>query len=106
MKPQKWEPADGSEEIQQAAIDSIARDIYTRLHTLARKRLIRDQLLKWETAYTRWGTGSAKERANDIEMIYNLAVPVAGEINDDDEFLVKVTELVEDAVRAKGGELW
>jgi hypothetical protein len=105
MKPQKWEPADGSEEIQQAAIDSIARDIYARLHTLARKRLIRDQLLKWETAYTRWGTGSAIERAYDIDKIYKLAVPV-GEINDDDEFLVKVAELVEDAVRAKGGELW
>src|SRR3989442_8363044 len=51
VRPQKWEPAEGSEEMQQAAIDSIARDIYTQLHTLARKRLIRDQLLKWETAY-------------------------------------------------------
>ncbi len=107
VRPQKWEPADGSEEVQQAAIDSIARDIYARLHTLARKRLIRDHLVKWETAYTRWGRGSAKERAYDLELIYNLAVPV-GEINDDAayEFLVSVVELVRDSVRAKGGDLW
>lgn len=107
VRPQKWEPADGSEEMQQAAIDSIARDIYARLHTLARKRLIRNYLVKWEAAYTRWGTGSAKERAYDLELIYNLAVPV-GEINDDAayEFLMSVVELVRDSVRAKGGDLW
>ncbi len=57
--------------------------------------------------YTRWGRGSAKERAYDLELIYNLAVPV-GEINDDAayEFLVSVVELVRDSVRAKGGDLW
>jgi GTPase Era involved in 16S rRNA processing len=108
MKPQKWEPADGSEEMQQAAIDGIARDIYTRLHALARKRLIKEHWLEWETAYTRWGIGSAKERAQDLELIYNLAVPIVGEFNDDvaDEFLASVVELVGEAVRSKGGELW
>jgi GTPase Era involved in 16S rRNA processing len=108
MKPQRWQPADGSEEIQQAAIDSIARDVYARLHTFARKRLIRDHLLKWETAYTRWGTGSAKERAHDLESIYNRAAPIVGEITDDaaDEFLASIVELVSDAVQAKGGQLW
>lgn len=75
--------------------------------SLARKRLIRDHLVKWEAAYTRWGTGSAKERAYDLELIYNLAVPV-GEINDDTayEFLMSVVELIGDSVRAKGGDLW
>jgi hypothetical protein len=108
VKPQRWEPADGSEEMQQAAIDTIAREIYKQLHTLARKRLIRDHLLKWETAYSRWGTGSTKERAYNIEMIYNLAVPQVGEIDaaEAEEFLVNVVELVRDAVESHGGRLW
>lgn len=107
VKPQKWEPADASEEMQQTTIDSIASSIYKQLHTLAQKRLIRDHLLKWETAYIRWGKGSAKERAYDLELIYNLAVPV-GEIDDDAayKFLVSIVDLVKDSVQAKGGDLW
>jgi hypothetical protein len=108
MKPRKWEPADASEEMQQATIDSIARDIYHQLHTFAKKQLIKDQWLRWETAYTRWGTGSAKERAYDLNLLYNLAVPKIGELNDDvaDEFIKRIVELIEYAIRSNGGELW
>jgi hypothetical protein len=107
-KPQRWEPADGSEDMQQAAIDNIAREIYKQLHSFARIRLIRDYRFKWETAYSRWGTGSTKERAYDLEMIYNLAVPQVGEIDDEEaeEFVMKVVGLVRDAVEAHGGRLW
>lgn len=107
VRPQKWEPADSSEEMQQVTIDSIASNIYTQLHALAQKRLIRDHLLKWETAYTRWGKGSAKERAYDLEMIYNLAVP-AGKFIDDNayKFTMSIVELVRASVQAKGGDLW
>jgi hypothetical protein len=41
-------------------------------------------------------------------MIYNLAVPQVGEIDDEEaeEFVVKVVDLVRDAVEAHGDRLW
>lgn len=107
-KPFKWEPVAGPEEVQQAAIDRIAREIYTQLHAFGRAQIIRDHLLDWETAYSRWGTGSARVRAHDIQMIYTLAVPFFGELDDElgDAFLGQVVELVRTAVQTGGGRFW
>ncbi len=107
-KPQKWEPFDnGSEEMRQAAVDTIAREMYSQLHTLTQKRLIRDHVLNWETAFSRYGRGSARVRAHDVEMIYHIAAPTVDEVegSEEQEFLVSAIELVRDAVRAGGGKL-
>jgi len=105
--PIKWEPSSKvTEEMKQAAIDSIARELYSQLRKLARKRLIDDPVLDWRTAFSRRGTGSARVRALDIAMIYNLAVPIPDETMDGemDEFIVDITELVREAVKEGGGK--
>ena len=106
-KPQRWDPFDnGLEEMRQAAIDTIAREMYSQLHSFTQKRLIRDHVLTWETAYSRYGRGSARVRAHDVEMIYHIAAPTVDEVesSEDHDFLVNVIELVRDAVRAGGGK--
>src|SRR5262249_35802585 len=98
----------GLEEMRQAAIDTIAREVYSQLHVLARKRLIREHVLNWETAYSRSGRGSTRIRAHDIEMIYHVAAPTVGEEDGGEEqaFLVHVVELVRNAVKSRGGKLY
>jgi hypothetical protein len=93
--------------MRQAVIDTIAREMYSQLHVLAQKRLIRDHVLNWETAYSRYGRGSTRVRAHDIETIYHVAAPTVDEVEgyEEQEFLVNVIELVRDAVRAGGGNL-
>lgn len=106
-KPQRWDPFDnGLEEMRQAAIDTIAREMYSQLHAFTQKRLIRDHVLNWETAYSRYGQGSARIRAHDVETIYHVAAPTVDEVEgrEEQEFLVNVIELVRDAVRAGGGK--
>jgi len=106
--PIKWEPSSKvTEEMKQAAIDSIARELYSQLRKLARKRLISDPVLDWGTAFSRRGTGSTRVRARDIAMIYDLAVPIPDETVDGemDEFIVDITELVREAVKEGGGKL-
>lgn len=108
-KPQRWDPLDnGLEEMRQAAIDTIAREVYSQLHVLARKRLIREHVLNWETAYSRAGRGSTRIRAHDIEMIYHVAAPTVdkGDRGEEQAFLVHVVELVRDAVKSGGGKLY
>lgn len=115
-KPQRWHPIDNRlEEMQQAAINTIAREVYSRLHILIRKRLIEnriedrgdDRVPSWKTAYFRYGRGSTRVRAHDIETIYRVAAPPIDEVEgtEEHEFLVKVIELVREAIKAGGGEL-
>ncbi len=106
--PIKWEPSSKvTEEMRQAAIDSISRELYSQLHKLARKRLISDPALDWGTAFSRRGTGSTRVRARDIAMIYDLAAPIPDERIDGemDKFIVDITELVREAVKVGGGKL-
>ena len=107
-RPQTWEFATyRSEEERQAAIDAIARDIYAQLHIIARQRIILDCIPQWQKAYARSGTGSAKVRADDIELIYRYAAPLPDELRDDDidAFCIEVTRLIQDAIHAGGGRL-
>ena len=106
--PIRWEPSSKvTEEMKQAAINSIAREVYSQLRRLARERLITDPVLDWGTAYSRRGTGSTRVRARDIAMIYDLAVPIPDETVDSemDKFIVDITELVREAVKVGGGKL-
>jgi hypothetical protein len=106
--PTKWEPSSKvTEEVRQAAIDNIARELYPQLRKFARKRLITDPVLDWGTAFSRRGTGSTRVRARDIAMIYDLAVPVSEGTSDSetDTFIVNITELVREAVKSGGGKL-
>ncbi len=108
-KPLKWEHAEGlSDEMQQVAIDTITREMYTQFHILARKRLIRTHVPDWETAYSRSGTGSTRVRAHDIDLIYTSAAPIVDEAgtHEANEFLDQVIQLVRNAVLVGGGKLW
>jgi len=105
--PKVWEPSNKiTEEMKQATIDSIARELYSQLRKLARKRLIDDPVLDWRTAFSRSGTGSARVRAKDIAMIYDLAVPIPEEEADSaiNRFILDIRELVKEAVISGGGE--
>ena len=105
--PIKWEPSSKvTEEMKQAAIDSIARELYSQLRKLARKRLIGDPVLDWVTAFSRRGTGSTRVRARDIATIYELAVTIPDETVDGvmDPSSVDITELVRKAVKEGGGK--
>lgn len=92
--------------MKQAAIDSIARELYSQLRKLARKRLIGDPVLDWVTAFSRRGTGSTRVRARDIATIYELAVTIPDETVDGvmDPSSVDITELVRKAVKEGGGK--
>lgn len=56
--------------------------------------------------FYRYGTGSTKVRARDIESIYATAAPTSDEVEDEfNSFLQQVTYLVRHAVLAEGGKL-
>jgi hypothetical protein len=105
--PITWEPSHKvREEMKQAVIDCIARQIYSHLHRLARKRLISDPVRSWRIAFSRRGTGSTRVRAQDIARIYDAAMPLSDETAEEemDEFLTDITALVDEAVKAGGGK--
>lgn len=128
--PLRWERSyQGTEEMRQAAIDSIARELYPQLHSLIRQRLMIDARPDWRRAYLYQGTGSTKVRARDIDYIYAMAAPTFSEMkhtsniepicippfptsigdeswgNGVDEFTIHVIEAVRRAVHASGGRI-
>lgn len=77
------------------------------MRKLARQGLIIDPVLDWGTAFSRRGAGSAKVRAKDIAMIYDLAVSISDGPSglETDEFIVNITELVREAIKSGEGKL-
>jgi len=107
QSPIAWEPVDGSSEKKQAAIASVKQQLHILMEGFAIRRMLQEQIDDWKRAYDRFGPGSTRPRARDIERIYDVALPVPGEEADPNTstFLRVTRELVKHAVKAGGGKL-
>ncbi len=107
--PLGWHPHAPAEEDESrtVAIDSIRTEVFTRLHELARRRILDERFSGWLEAFEYRGTGSTRVRARDIVTIYESAAPVPNEMPgpDSNEFLFEIRELVAESVEAGGGKL-
>lgn len=106
--PLDWEPHPPSEEgeARTQAIDAIRSEVFSRLHDLARRRILDERFGGWLAAYEHRGTGSTRDRARDIVGLYEDAAPVPNETPAaSNEFMFEVRELVAEAVEAGGGKL-
>lgn len=106
-KPREWRTPNLSEKVQQAAVNKVAQEVYSRLHTSISARLLYDHLNKWITAYEHHGPGSTQPRARDIRFIYEVATPIPEEVptKESNDFLDDIRKLFKDAVAAAGAEV-
>jgi len=107
--PLAWDPVappDDSEE-RQAAIDTIKKEVFTRLHDLARTRVLEERISGWVEAYEHRGTESTRVRAREVVTLYEEAAPVPNEMPgpDANEFLFELRELIAESVIEGGGSL-
>ena len=104
-RPSRWNPANASEEEQQAVINAIAQEVFRRVSALARERLFLAQTPAWLTAFERSGKGSATTRAFDIEAIFDVAAPHPDErfSRASVEFQRELRLLVREAILEQGG---
>lgn len=107
--PTGWDPrtpGDDSEE-RQTAIDSIKKEVFTRLHDLSRRRVLDERVSGWVQAYEHRGPGSTRVRAREVVTLYEEAAPVPNEMLGPDvsEFLAELRELIAESVQTGGGIL-
>jgi hypothetical protein len=104
--PLCWEPDDAPEEMRRQVIGEIASNVNANLHQIGETRLFHERISQWSTAYSHRGTGSSRERAQDIEGIYGIAAPIPGEAADPyaSALVASVKTLVQEAVEAAGGK--
>ncbi len=103
--PLKWVPEDAPEEMKRQVVSEITSEVHAELHALAESRLFHERVKAWSIAYSHRGTGSTRERARDIEAIYEQAAPIPGEMADPraSEFVASVLKVAQAAVERKGG---
>lgn len=107
--PLKWgtvAPPEDSED-RQTAIDTIRKEVFTRLHDLAKIRVLEERVSGWVEAYEHRGTGSTRVRARDMVTLYEEAAPIPNEMPgpDANEFLFELRELIADSIIEGGGSL-
>jgi len=107
--PLSWNPVAPPEdsEDRQVAIDTIKKEVFTRLHELAKTRVLDERISGWVEAYEHRGTGSTRVRARDMVTLYEEAAPVPNEMPgpDANEFLFELRELIAESVIDGGGSL-
>ena len=107
--PAGWTKSPADEDEKQAAIDKIRREVSSRIHALAQKRLITSHPDPgpWQVAFAFSGTGSSHERAKVMAQIYDAAAPSITSALDPtaQEFLDQVVQIVGDAVRNADGSI-
>lgn len=107
--PLTWEPITPPEdsEERQTAIDTIKKEVFTRLHDLARSRVLEERVNGWVEAYEHRGPGSTRVRARDVVTIYEDAAPVPNEMPgpDANKFLFEIRALIADSIKAAGGQI-
>ncbi len=106
-KPRSWKTHTPSEESQQIAVNKVAQEVYSRLHSLISDRLFHDHLHEWGNAYAHRGIGSTRVRARDIRFIYEIATPVPAEAptTESIDFLDIIREIFRDAAISAGAEV-
>ncbi|MCY4392958.1 MAG: hypothetical protein OXE43_13060 [Chloroflexi bacterium] len=105
-EPESWtrEPTDSERD---EVIDRIRREVFQRMHSFADERLVDSHLREWDRAYLFRGRGSSRERAREVNGIYDEAAPAITSARDVDaeEFLQEVIDIVNDSVIEAGGEV-
>ena len=104
--PLRWEPESATEEMKRQVIADIASVVHGKLHELGESRLFHERVKEWSVAYSHRGTGSARERAMDIDGIYGVAAPIPGETGDphSSALVASIKALVQEAVESAGGD--
>jgi hypothetical protein len=106
-KPAKWTKTPRNEEEEDAVIDAIKQSVDIELRRLAESRIANAPLKRWQTAFRHSGRGSTFKRAEDIQMLYNIAAPELGTVMTEvaREFLNEVRQIVYTAIKEHEGEI-
>ena len=107
VKPRGWKPSVPVEEARQQAVDRVAQEFFTRLHSLANRRLFIDHVAEWAGAYRHAGTGSTRLRARDIRDLYEDAAPIPGEVPEQEstDLLDGIRSMFKEAAEIAGAEV-
>jgi hypothetical protein len=105
--PLRWDGRAPTEEEAAAAIARVQREVFSRLSSLASRRLIDTPHQRWVGAFALRGPGSTFDRARTVQTIFIEGAPVPGPVLDprSTEFLKDMQGLVEEAIREGGGRL-
>ena len=107
--PLSWIPSPPPEDSQDLidAVDTIKKEVFTRLHDLSRRRILEERVRGWISAYEHRGVGSTRIRAREVVTIYEEAAPIPNEMPgpDANKFLFELRELIAGSVKATGGQL-
>ena len=105
--PLQWEPAQGTEEMKRQVVNEILDEVAKGLAQLSITRMFHDRSKEWAKAYYEHsGPGSTRDRAHDIDAIYDLAAPTPTEKANENasKFVAAITGIVRTAVEKAGGK--
>lgn len=107
--PLEWDPTTPPDDsdVRVVAIDTIKKEVFTRLHDLSRRRVLDERVKAWIAAFELRGQGSTRVRAREVAVVYGEAAPIPNEMPgpDANAFLFEVRELIADSIEAGGGKL-
>ncbi len=98
---------EGDERERQAAIESVRERVSGAIDGLAHRRLIKEHLEDWRTAYDRRGRGSTRLRTRDIRNIYDETAPLPEAVMPplSRKFLSEIRKIIIEAVESSGGKV-
>lgn len=105
--PSSWTREPLTDDEAQEALALVRRYVFDALHGYARKRILDDQNMGWQTAFALYGRGSSLERAQQINALLHKAAPIPGANMTPPKFafLNDVRALVANAIERGRGEL-
>jgi hypothetical protein len=104
--PLRWEPAGAPDEMKRQVTNEILDKVAGNLEQLGKSRLFQDRTKEWSRAYYEHsGRGSTRDRARDIDGIYDIAAPTPTDKADENasNFVAAIRAIVKEAVEASGG---
>lgn len=108
-KPMAWDPSEPpTEDLISRSTTMVRQQVFQKLHDFGHERLIAQHLTDWAHAFTAHrGTGSAADRAREIDGIYVVAAPIPTGVAEKNanEFLKELRRLVCEAVNSGGGRM-
>ena len=105
LNPLRWDGPAASDDEKGAIVDEVKREVFDRLHSFCKDRLLAERKRHWTDAYAHRGPGSTIDRANDVRGIYEASAPIPGVMPSEDGnvMLTDVRKLVREAVTATRG---
>jgi hypothetical protein len=104
--PLKWEPENAPEEMKRQVVNEILGKVAGKLEGLGKSRLFQERTKEWSKAYYEHsGRGSTRDRARDIDNIYDTAAPTPTDKADENasNFVAAIRTIVKEAVEAADG---